>query len=146
MCAERAARRGNEARPSRRNRRGTHLLGRGGSFAPGFSLVEALVALVVIGGAVAAVLPPLVRALAAKGERDAEVSAVLLAQSLLEAHAPPGAARPGRWEGKAPEGAWRVDVGDGEEGPRGVALRPVRVVVGGFSLETLRPGPVEPGQ
>ena len=64
---------------------------------------------------------------------------VLLAQSLLEAHAPPGAARPGRWEGAG----WRVEVGRGEEGPRDVALRPVRVAVGGVLLETLRPGPVE---
>ena len=112
----------------------------------GFSLVEALVALAVIGGAVAAVLPPLARSLAAKAERESGVSAVLFAQSLLEAHAPPGAARPGRWEGAAPEGAWRVEVGRGEEGPRGVALRPVRVSVGGFALETLRPGPAEAGR
>ena len=111
----------------------------------GFSLVEALVALAIIGGAVAAVLPPLARALGAKAERDAGVSAALFAQSLLEAHAPPGAARPGRRrEGAAPEGAWRVEIGPGEEGPRGVALRPVRVAVGGgVVLETLRPGPVE---
>jgi prepilin-type N-terminal cleavage/methylation domain-containing protein len=114
--------------------------------APGFSLVEALVALAVIGGAMAAALPPLARALAAKAERDAGVSAVLFAQSLLEAHAPPGAARPGRWEGPAPEGGWRVEIGPGEEGPRGVALRPVRVAVGGVVLlETLRPGPAEAG-
>jgi hypothetical protein len=106
-------------------------------------LVEALVALAVIGGAVAAVLPPLARALSAKAEGDAGVSAVLFAQSLLEAHAPPGAARLGRWEGIAPEGRWRVEIGFGEEGPRGVALRPVRVAVGGVLLETLRPGPVE---
>ena len=106
--------------------------------------MEALVALAVVGGAVAAVLPPLARALAAKAERDAGVSAVLFAQSLLEAHAPPGAARPGRWEGTAPEGAWRGEIGDGEDGPRGVALRPVRVAVGGVLLETLRPGPAEP--
>lgn len=113
----------------------------------GFSLVEALVALVVVGGAVAAVLPPLALALAAKAERDAGVSSALFAQSLLEAHAPPGAARPGRWEGTAPEGGgWRVEVGPGEEGPRGVALRPVRVAVGGgVVLDTLRPGPVETG-
>jgi hypothetical protein len=118
-------------------------LRRAAPFAPGFSLVEALVALVVVGGAVAAVLPPLSRALAAKAERDTGVSAVLFAQSLLESHAPPGAARPGRWEGAAPEGAWRVEIGRGEEGPRGVALRPVRVAVGSVLLETLRPGPVE---
>lgn len=111
----------------------------------GFSLVEALVALVVVGGAVAAVLPPLARALATKAERDAGVSSTLFAQSLLEAHAPPGAARPGRWEGTASGGAgWRVEVGTGDEGPRGVALRPVRVAVGGgVVLDTLRPGPVE---
>ena len=111
----------------------------------GFSLVEALVALAVVGGAVAAVLPPLARALAAKAEREAGMPSVLFAQSLLEAHAPPGAARPGRWEGTAPEGGgWRVEVGAGEEGPRGVALRPVRVTVGGGAvLDTLRPGPVE---
>jgi hypothetical protein len=101
------------------------------------------VALAVIGAAIAAVLPPLARALSAKAEGDAGVSAVLFAQSLLEAHAPPGAARPGRWEGIAPEGRWRVEIGFGEEGPRGVALRPVRVAVGGVLLETLRPGPVE---
>jgi hypothetical protein len=114
------------------------------AFSPGFSMVEALVALTVIGGAVAAVLPPLARALSAKAERDAGVSAVLFAQSLLEVHAPPGAARPGRWDGTAREGRWRVEIGPGEEGPRGLALRPVRVTVGAFLLETLRPGPTEP--
>lgn len=118
----------------------------GGRSARGFSLVEALVALAVVGGAVGAVLPPLARALASKAGHDAGVSAALFAQSLLEAHAPPGAARAGRWEGAAPDGGggWRVEVGAGEEGPRGVALRPVRVAVGGaVVLETLRPGPVE---
>jgi prepilin-type N-terminal cleavage/methylation domain-containing protein len=112
--------------------------------ARGFSLVEALVALVVVGGAAAAVLPTLARALAAKAEREAGVPSVLLAQSLLEAHAPPGAARPGRWEGATPEGSWRVEIGEGEEGPRGAVLRPVRVAVGGLLLDSLRPGPVEP--
>ena len=134
MCAEPVAALG-----------GGHGCGGGGTRrASGFSLVEALVALAVVGGAVAAVLPPLARALAAKAERDAGVSAVLFTQSLLEAHAPPGAARPGRWDGAAPEGAWRVEIGEGEEGPRGAVLRPVRVAVGGFRLDTLRPGPVEP--
>lgn len=111
----------------------------------GFSLVEALAALVVVGGAVAAVLPPLASALAAKAGRDAGVSASLFAQSLLEEHAPPGAARPGRREGTARDGGrWRVEIGPGEEGARGTALRPVRVVVGGGAvLETLRPGPAE---
>lgn len=142
MCADRGAKSAGGLRPPRRNtRRRARLAGRR---AHGFSLVEALVALAVVGGAVAAVLPPLAQALAAKAERDAGVSAVLLAQSLLEAHAPPGAARPGRWGGTALEGAWRVEFGGGEDGPRGVALRPVRVAVGGVLLETLRPGPAEP--
>ena len=112
-----------------------------GPWAPGFTLVEALVALVVIGGAVAAVLPPLGRALHAKGERETGLAGVLLAQSLLEAHAPPGAARAGLWEVRAAEGPWRVEIGTGEAGPRGSALFPVRVTVGGFALDTLRPGP-----
>lgn len=129
MCADRQAAAGRRRARSER----------------GFSLVEALAALAVVGGAVAAVLPPLARALAAKAEHDAGVSSALFAQSLLEAHAPPGAARPGRWEGTASEGTgWRVEVGTGDEGPRGVALRPVRVAVGGgVVLDTLRPGPAE---
>src|SRR3712207_7894993 len=91
MCADRGA------APKRRRTRSEQ----------GFSLIEALMALVVVGGAVAAVLPPLARALGAKAGRDAGVSATLFAQSLLEAHAPPGATRPGRWEGAAPGGARR---------------------------------------
>jgi Tfp pilus assembly protein FimT len=112
----------------------------------GFTLVDSLVALVVIGGAVAAALPSLGLALRARAARDADLAAALLAQSLLEAHAPPGAAREGVWEGRAPEGAWRVEVGRGEDGRGGVALRPVRVVLGRVTLETLRPGPAGPGE
>jgi type II secretory pathway component PulJ len=110
--------------------------------APGFTLVEALVALLVMGGAVAAVLPPLGAALRAKGEREAGLAAVQRAQSLLDALAPPGAAREGRWQGRVPEGEWLVVVGPGEEaGPDRPALRPVRLVLGTLVLETLRPGP-----
>ena len=109
--------------------------------ARGFTLVEALVALLVIGGAVAAVLPALGSALHAKGEREAGLAAALRAQSLLDALAPPGAARPGLWKGRAPEGEWQVAVGPGEEAPGNLALRPVRVVLGGMVLDTLRPGP-----
>jgi len=113
------------------------------SRAPGFTLVEVLVALLVMGGAVAAVLPPLGVALRAKGEREAGLAAVQRAQSLLEALAPPGAAREGRWQGRAPEGEWLLVVGPGEEaaGPGRPALRPVRLVLGTLALETLRPGP-----
>lgn len=108
---------------------------------PGFTLVEALVALLVIGGAVAAVMPPLGNALRAKGEREAELSAVLMAQSLLDAQAPPGLAREGLHEGRWAGGRWALEIGRGEEGPEGLALRPVRVTVGTVVLNTLRPGP-----
>ncbi|MBB5693061.1 type II secretion system protein [Muricoccus pecuniae] len=109
--------------------------------AEGFTLVEALVALLAIGGAVATVLPTLGTAMRARAEREGQVAAALMAQSLLDAHAPPGAAREGRHSGRAPEGAWSVEVGPGEPGAAGTALRPVRVTVGGVVLETLRPGP-----
>src|SRR3954453_20476563 len=115
----------------------THGGVRGRASPPAFTLVETLVALAVIGGAITAGLPPLTEARRAKGGRDSGLAAVLQAQSLLDAHAPPGAARQGRWQGNSPEGAWRVEVGAGEPGPRGVALRPVRVAVGGFVLDTL---------
>ncbi|MBP0444547.1 prepilin-type N-terminal cleavage/methylation domain-containing protein [Roseomonas sp. SSH11] len=111
--------------------------------APGFTLVEALIALLVIAAAAAAVLPALGHALRAKTEREAGLDAVLTAQSLLEAYAPPGAARPGRREGQSAAGPWIIEIGQGEEGARGVVLRPVRVVLGAVTLETLRPGPVE---
>ncbi|MFZ6764873.1 type II secretion system protein [Pseudoroseomonas sp. WGS1072] len=109
--------------------------------APGFTLVEALVALAVIGGVLAALLPALAATLRAKAGREADLAALALAQSLLEAHAPPGAARPGHLEGRAPEGPWRVETGPGEAGAPGLALHPVRVTVGAVVLETLRPGP-----
>jgi prepilin-type N-terminal cleavage/methylation domain-containing protein len=109
---------------------------------PGFTLVEALVALVVIGGAIAAVLPPLGAALSARAAREGDIAAALRAQSLLDAYAPPGAAREGQWRGQAPEGSWVVQVGAGQESSPGLALRPVRVAVGPrLVLETLRPGP-----
>ncbi|MCR0983641.1 type II secretion system protein [Roseomonas populi] len=108
---------------------------------PGFTLVEALIALLVIGGAVAAVLPALGNAMRSKGEREADFSAVLAAQSLLDAYAPPGAAREGRQAGEAPEGRWSIEIGPGQAGAGGVVLRPVRVVLGPVILETLRPGP-----
>jgi hypothetical protein len=110
---------------------------------PGFAMIEALVALLVLGGTLAVVLPPLAQSLRAKGEGEAGLSAGMAAQSLLDAHAPPGATREGRWQGRAPEGDWRVDVGHGEAGAGGVALRPVRVALGDLVLHTLRPGPVE---
>lgn len=109
-------------------------------------MVEALVALLVIGGAMAAVLPGLGAALGAKAGREAELSAVLMAQSILEAQAPPGAAREGRREGRVAEGRWVVEIGRGEEGPNGLALRPVRVTLGPVTLDTLRPGPLEEGR
>jgi hypothetical protein len=104
-------------------------------------MVEALVALLVIGGAIAAVLPNLGVALRAKAEREADLSAVLMAQSILDAQAPPGAAREGRREGRVAEGRWVVEIGRGEEGPNDLALRPVRVTLGSVTLDTLRPGP-----
>ena len=110
---------------------------------PGFTMIEALVALLVLGGTVAVVLPPLAQALRAKGEREAGLSAGMAAQSLLDAYAPPGAAREGQWQGPGPEGIWRVEIGSGETGAGGVALRPVRVVLGDLVLHTLRPGPAE---
>jgi prepilin-type N-terminal cleavage/methylation domain-containing protein len=111
----------------------------------GFTLVESLVALAVLGGALAVALPPLSAALGARASREGLLDAVLLAQSLLEAHAPPGAAREGRWQGEAAGGtAWRVEVGAGEAGAGGVTLRPVRVVAGRVVLDTLRPGPAAP--
>jgi hypothetical protein len=106
-------------------------------------LVEALVALVVVAGAIAAVVPLLGTALRAKAEREADLSGVLMAQSLLEAYAPPGAAREGRREGRSPAGPWLIEIGRGEAGPRGVVLRPVRVTLGAVTLETLRPGPAQ---
>ncbi|TDG07181.1 hypothetical protein E2C05_31565, partial [Paracraurococcus ruber] len=107
--------------------------------APGFTLVEAVVALAILGGTLAAILPPLAAALGALGGREAALADAMRAQSLLEAHAPPGATLPGRWEGPG----WRVQTGRGEEGPRGAVLRPVLVQAGGVTLATLRPGPPE---
>lgn len=116
---------------------------RHGAPARGFALVEALVALVILGAVVAAVMPGLALSLRAKFDREATLAAVLAAQSLLDAYAPPGAAREGRREGRLPEGDWLVEVGPGEPGARGVVLRPVRVTLGMVTLETLRPGPAE---
>ncbi|MBO1075013.1 prepilin-type N-terminal cleavage/methylation domain-containing protein [Roseomonas marmotae] len=115
----------------------------GSAQAPGFTLVEALVALVVVAGAASAVTPLLGTMLRAKAEREANLAGVLMAQSLLEAYAPPGAARPGRWQGNSPAGPWSIEIGPGEAGAPGVALRPVRVVLRAVTLEALRPGPAE---
>lgn len=110
----------------------------------GFTLVESLVALAVLGGALSIAVPPLGTALRARTARESLIDAALLAQSLLDAHAPPGAAREGQWQGRSADGlAWHVQVWAGEPGAGGVALRPVRVTAGSLVLDTLRPGPME---
>jgi type II secretory pathway pseudopilin PulG len=112
---------------------------------PGFTLVEALGGLSVLGLAVAVALPPLGDALRAFADRRGAIAEAALAQSVLDLHAAPGAARPGTWQGRAPDGtAWRVEVGDGAEGAPGLLLLPVRAIAGGVVLETLRPGRAEP--
>ncbi|MGG5811780.1 type II secretion system protein [Falsiroseomonas sp. CW058] len=115
------------------------------SRAPGFTLVECLAALAVLGVAIAVALPPMGDALRAFADRRSRIGAAALAQSVLDLHAAPGAARPGRWQGRAPDGtAWRVEVGEGEPGAPGLLLHPVRVLAGPVVLDTLRPGRAAP--
>lgn len=115
-----------------------------GARAPGFSLVDALAGLAVLGIAVAVVLPALHDSLRSFSDRQSRIAAAELAQSMLELHAAPGAARPGRWQGRAPDGTWwQVETGEGIPGAQGILLHPVRAVAGGVVLETLRPGRAE---